>query len=389
MVRVSQRSSISPFFAMKMGELAQEIEQELAAGEHVLHLEVGQPSAGASQRARRAAADAILNHGLGYTNSGGLLELRRRIAQHYRDWYDQEVSAQNVLIVSGASAGFVLTFLACFDVGSRVAVTEPGYPCYRNTLQALGCEPIGIPLGPDTGYRLTASAIARTMAEDGPLDGLVIASPSNPTGTILWDSDLAEIVELCSQNNIQLVADEIYHGITYGHSAPTILAHSNDAVVLNSFSKYFGMTGWRLGWIVAPTSLVSAMERFAQNLYLCAPHVSQIAGIASFDSHDELEQQVTEFAKKRNVLLAGLDACGLSYAPADGAFYAYVDVSHLTDDSWTLAKTWLEELHVAATPGIDFDPVRGKQFVRFSCAGEIEDIAKAMRRIREWITARP
>ncbi len=388
MARISQRSGIAPFFAMQMSDRAHEIDATLAAGEHVLHLEVGQPSGGAAHRAREAAADALVNHGLGYTTAKGLPELRRRIAQHYQDWYSVEVSAQNVLIVAGASAGFVLTFLACFDVGSRVAVTEPGYPCYRNTLDALGCHPIGISLGPETGFRLTAAAILRAIDDHGPLDGLVIASPSNPTGTILWDDDLAEIVEVCAHNNIQLVADEIYHGITYTGAAPSVLNHSSDAVVLNSFSKYFGMTGWRLGWIVAPSEVMKAMERFAQNLYICAPHVSQVAGIASFDAHDELEQHVRDFAKKRQLLLSGLDACGLSYAPADGAFYAYVDVSHLTDDSWTLCKTWLEELHVAVTPGKDFDPARGKQFVRFSCAGDIGDIDIAMRRIRDWMANR-
>jgi aspartate/methionine/tyrosine aminotransferase len=373
---------------MEMAALAQEIEDHLADGEHVLHLEVGQPSGGAAQFARKAAAEALLEHGLGYTVATGLPKLRSRIADHYNDWYGLHVSPQNVLVVAGASAGFVLTFLACFDVGDRVAVTEPGYPCYRNTLEALGCVPVGIPLGPDTNYRLTAASIERVINESGPLQGIVIASPSNPTGTILHDGQLAEIVEVCARNNIQLIADEIYHGIAYDMSAPSVLTHSRDAIVLNSFSKYFGMTGWRLGWIVAPTEVMSALERFAQNLYICAPHVSQVAGLASFDCHHELQRNVTDFAEKREALLRGLDSCGLTYAPADGAFYAYVDVSHLTNSSWDLCQQWLKELAIAATPGIDFDPVRGHQFVRFSCAGRLEDITEAMRRLRRWCESR-
>jgi aspartate/methionine/tyrosine aminotransferase len=370
---------------MEMSGLANDIDQQLEKERRgsrdvpvggVLHLEVGQPSGGAAAKARLAAADAIMNHTLGYTHSNGLPELRGAIAEHYNDWYNVAVDPSDVIVVAGASAGFVLTFLACFDVGD---------PCYRNTLEALGCEPIGIPVGPDTGYRLTVDAIAKTIADHGPLAGLVIASPSNPTGTILWDEDLAQITNICALNNIQLVADEIYHGISYSTAAPSILSHTSDAIVLNSFSKYFGMTGWRLGWVVAPREVAAAMERFSQNLYICASHVSQVAGLASFECHNELKQNVVDFASKRKALLDGLDACGLTYAPADGAFYAYVDVSHLTDNSWDLSKTWLTELHVATTPGIDFDPVRGHRYVRFSCAGREDHIVEAMRRIKAWI----
>ncbi len=388
MVKLSQRSGIAPFYAMEMSALAAALDATMTPGEHVLHLEVGQPSGGAAQGARAAAADALLENSLGYTPASGLTELRSRIANHYQTTYGVMVNDNQVLVTAGASAGFVLAFLACFDPGDNVAVTEPGYPCYRNTLEALGCTPIGIPLGPDTGYRLTAAAIQAIIDQHGHLDGLVIASPSNPTGTILWDEDLDAITTLCAQNNITLIADEIYHGIAYGKPAPTILKHTNDVIVLNSFSKYFGMTGWRLGWIIAPPSLLAAIERLQQNLYICAPHVSQIAGIASFDCHEELQGHVDDFAAKRAILLSGLDACGLTYAPADGAFYAYVDVSHLTTSSWDLCKQWLEELAIAATPGIDFDPVRGNQFVRFSCAGSADDIAEAMRRLQRWIAAR-
>ena len=242
-----------------------------------------------------------------------------------------DVDPARIIVTAGASAGFVLTFLACFDEGDRVGVTEPGYPCYRNTLKALGVTPVGI----------------------------------------------------------TLIADEIYHGITYTAPVPTVLASKPDAVVLNSFSKYFGMTGWRLGWIVAPEDLVAPIGRFAQNLYICAAHVSQIAGLAAFDGHDELEENVRVFACKRDVLLDGLRRAGLTkIAPADGAFYAYVDVSDITDDSWTLCHTWLNELSIASTPGIDFDPVRGHRFVRFSCAGEEAQIAEAVHRLAAWMAGR-
>ena len=296
-----------------------------------------------------------------------------------------DVDPARIIVTAGASAGFVLTFLACFDEGDRVGVTEPGYPCYRNTLKALGVTPVGIPLGPETGYRLTPELIDAA----GPLDGLVIASPSNPTGTVINAADLQAIRAHTSADGITLIADEIYHGITSTAPVPTVLASKPDAVVLNSFSKYFGMTGWRLGWIVAPEDLVAPIGRFAQNLYICAAHVSQIAGLAAFDGHDELEENVRVFACKRDVLLDGLRRAGLTkIAPADGAFYAYVDVSDITDDSWTLCHTWLNELSIASTPGIDFDPVRGHRFVRFSCAGDEAQIAEAVHRLAAWMAGR-
>lgn len=387
MVCVSKRSEISPFYVMKIAALA---EDRMAAGVNVLHLEVGQPSGGAPHGARAAAVAAILDRPLGYTSSPGTTELRARISRHYSDTYAVSVDPRQVSVVAGASGGFVLAFLACFDVGTRVAVTEPGYPCYRNTLLALGCEPIGIPLGPETGYRLTAAAIEATIDEGGPLDGVVIASPSNPTGTLLSGDDLAAIVATCETHGITLVADEIYHGITFNGAASSVLQHTSDVVVLNSFSKYFGMTGWRLGWIVAPPELVEPIERLAQNLSICAPHVSQVAGLAAFDCAEELDHRVNEFAHKRRVLLDGLRSAGLDrIAPSDGAFYAYVDVSDLTDNSWALCQEWLRELDIACTPGTDFDPVRGHRFVRFSYAGSEGDITEATRRLGAWVRAQP
>ncbi len=385
MVRVSMRSQVPPFYAMAMGALA---EARQANGRRVLHLEVGQPNGGAPVGAREAAAAALSRRALGYTTSPGLAELRARIAKHYDDWYGVTVDPQQVSVVGGASGGFVLAFLACFDVGSRVALTEPGYPAYRNTLDALGCSPVGIPVGPATGYRLTGAAIEAAHRIES-LDGLIIASPSNPTGTQLSDGDLADIVATCRRLGITLIADEIYHGITYGDPASTVLSHTDDVVVLNSFSKYFGMTGWRLGWIVAPPALVDPIDRLAQNLTICAPHVSQVAGLAAFDCAEELSARVAEFAIKRHVLLDRLTSAGFTdIAPSDGAFYAYVDVSHVTDDSWSLCQQWLDELDVAVTPGIDFDPVRGHRFIRFSYAGSIDDVRDAVDRIARWTANR-
>ncbi len=379
---VSKRSDISPFFAMEMVRFAQ---AQQDSGRRVLHLEVGQPSAGAPLGARTAASEALLHRSLGYTTAFGTPELRERIARHYVDWYGVEIDPRRVLVVAGASAGFVLAFLAAFDPAQRVGVTEPGYPCYRNTLEALNITPVGIPIGPETNYQLTPRAIAGA----GPLDGLVIASPSNPTGTVLNRDALNDIVTMCADQNITLIADEIYHGITFGEPAPSVLEITNDALVLNSFSKYFGMTGWRLGWIVAPEQFIDPIERFAQNLYICAPHVSQVAGLAAFECKEELETNVADFATKRAVLLEGLAKAGFTkIAPADGAFYAYVDVSELTDDSMSLCRLWLEELDVAATPGVDFDPVRGHQFVRFSYAGTLADVEEATHRLAGWMASR-
>ncbi len=382
MIKVSRRAAIAPFYAMEMGALAA---AEIAKGHRVLAMNIGEPAGGAPLGARRAAAAALERYNLGYTVSAGLPRLRERIAEHYQDWYDVSVDPSRVSVVAGASAGFTLAFLAAFDVGDRVGVTEPGYPCYRNTLQALGITPVGIPIGPETGYRLTPDAVAAA----GELDGLVIASPSNPTGTVLADNDLRALTTYCHTHNIRLIADEIYHGLTFDTPAPTVLNFAPDAVVLNSFSKYFGMTGWRLGWIVAPDDLGSALDRFAQNLYICAPHVAQIAGAAAFDCHDELRPRVDDIKRKRAIVLNGLQACGLTnYAPADGAFYAYVDVSSITDDSLALTKQWLDELKLATTSGIDFDPVRGYHFVRFSYAGNETDIEVAMERLGTWIANR-
>lgn len=375
-------AQVPPFHAMAMSRRAAEAESR---GQRVLHLEVGQPSTGAPEPARSAVVAAMERADpMGYTNAQGSWPLRRRIAQHYGQRYQVVVEPDDVLVVGGASAGFTLAFLAAFDAGDRVGVIEPGYPCYRNALLAMGVEPVAIPVGPSTRWAPTAELLAAA----GPIDGLVIASPSNPTGTVLSVERLAMVVAWCAQHGVQLVADEIYHGITYGEPAPTVLASTRDAVVVNSFSKYYSMTGWRLGWMVVPHHLRDAVERLQQNLYICAPHVSQVAGLAAFDATDELDAHVRRYASNRQLLTSGLAAAGVTeVAAADGAFYVYADVSelaHTAGGSTALCGQWLDQLGVAATPGLDFDLARGDLFVRFSYAGATHHIAEACERLQQW-----
>ncbi|MBU3688919.1 MAG: 1-aminocyclopropane-1-carboxylate deaminase [Acidimicrobiales bacterium mtb01] len=372
-------AQVPPFHAMAMSSKAT---ARAKSGQRTLFLQVGQPSTGAPVRARQAVIDAMRDGSpLGYTNAPGLPALAERIARHYHDVHGQAVASDRITIVSGASAGFTLAFLAAFDAGDRVAVLEPGYPCYRNTLLALGATPVPIAVGPESRWIPTRAMLDAA----GPIDGLVIASPSNPTGTTLDSTSLDEIVSWCRERNVQLIADEIYHGITYDGPAPTLAGRAPDAVIINSFSKYFSMTGWRLGWMVVPDHLRDAVDRLQQNLYICAPHVSQIAGLAAFDCTEELDGHVARYAVNRRVLIAGLAAAGIDrIAAADGAFYVYADVGHLADDSMELCHQWLDRLGVATTPGLDFDLARGHRFVRFSYAGEREHLEEACGLLAGW-----
>jgi aspartate/methionine/tyrosine aminotransferase len=346
---------------------------------------VGQPSSPAPAAVRAAAARALEHDQLGYTNAPGLVALREAIAAHYRGWYGVEVDPRHVVVTTGASAAFTLAFLACFDPGDRVGVIEPGYPCYRNTLLALGASPVRIAVGPESGWIPTPDLLDAA----GPLQGLVVASPSNPTGAVIPAVALKELVAWCDEHDVQLVSDEIYHGITYGPRAETALAGSLDAIVVSSFSKYFSMTGWRLGWIVASGETLAAVERFQQNLYICAPTLSQRAAVAAFGCADELDAHVARYATNRALLLDGLRSAGLTEIVApDGAFYAYVDISALAGDSMELCRRWLVDTGVATTPGLDFDLDRGHRFVRFSYSGRADDIAEAGRRLAAWVDAR-
>ena len=362
---------VPPFHAMAMSKRASERE---AAGHRVLHLQLGQPFTGAPGAAVEAGVRAMREQQLGYTNAAGLMSLRLRIVRHYREWYGVSIPVERVSVVAGASAGFSLAFLACFDAGQRVGVLEPGYPCYRNALLALGVEAVSVPVGPETRWTPTDDLLDAA----GHLDGLIVASPSNPTGTVLSHSAMAALSQYCARHGIRLISDEIYHGISYEGRASSMLQHGDDAVVINSFSKYFSMTGWRLGWVVTPHSVTDAFERLQQNLLICAPHVSQVVALAAFECQPELDAHVHRYRANRALLLGGLAAAGISnVADADGAFYVYADVSHLTDDSMALCHRWLDELGVACAPGLDFDAARGHRSVRFSYAGSAADIDAA------------
>lgn len=350
-----------------------------ASGRRVLHLEVGQPSTPLPVVAREAVR-RHLDEPMGYTNAGGLHSLRHRIAARYAD-----VDSERVTITAGASAGFTLAFLTLFEPGDRVGVLEPGYPCYRNALIALGMVPVPIPVGPETRWAPTPGHLDHA----GHLDGLIVASPSNPTGTVLSAAALEEISAACRMRNITIIADEIYQGIVDGPPAARILDHDPDAVLVNSFSKYWSMTGWRIGWLVVPESLVETVERLQQNLYICAPHVSQVAALAALDATDELDGHVARYRTNRDLLIDGLATAGISdIAPADGAFYVYAHVPHLTTslgiDSLELTGRWLDELGVATTSGVDFDLARGHEYVRFSYAGATADMTAACDLLAGW-----
>jgi aspartate/methionine/tyrosine aminotransferase len=377
----SERSGIDPFIVMDVMRAAAAKD---AAGAHVIHMEVGQPATAAPQAARDAVRRALDSDKLGYTLALGMEPLRARIAQHYRDWYGVEVAPERIVVTNGSSAAFVLAFLAVFDVGDTVALPSPGYPCYRHILTALGQRPLMLETGPATRWMPTAAQVV-DAASHAHLAGLLIASPANPTGTMLEPQRLAEIVAACQLTGTWFISDEIYQGLTYGVPQATALQYSDDAIIINSFSKYFSMTGWRVGWMVVPGSLVRPVERLAQNLYISPPAVSQVGALGAFDGMDELEANKRVYMANRDLLLAALPMAGLTeIVPADGAFYLYADVGAFTNDSLAFAKRMLDETGVAATPGVDFDAGRGSRFIRFSYAGSTEDMAEAARRLQGW-----
>lgn len=380
-IAASARSDIASFIVMDV--MCQAAEKE-ARGERVIHMEVGQPGTPAPATARQAVAAALDGDAMGYTLALGQPSLRRRIAQHYRDFYRVNVDPDQVVVTTGSSAAFVLTFLACFDTGARVALPSPGYPCYRHILSALGQEPVMIETGPQTRWMPTPDDVEK-LVRNGGLQGLLIASPANPTGTMLEPERLADLAAVCDRHGVRFISDEIYHGLTYDMPAATLMAHSEAGIVINSFSKYFSMTGWRVGWMVVPKPLVRVVERLAQNFFISPPTVSQVAAEASFDAIDELQFNCAVYKKNRALLLEGLPRVGFEkIVPADGAFYLYCDVSDQADDSLAFAKKVLDETGVAITPGIDFDPIRGNTFVRFSYAGATADMAEAVERLARW-----
>jgi aspartate/methionine/tyrosine aminotransferase len=378
--KASARSAIPPFIVMDVMQAAAE---RAATGADVVHMEVGQPATPAPQAALAAVKRALDRETLGYTMALGLPALRARIAKHYQECYGVAVSSEQVIITTGSSAGFVLAFLALFDVGAKVALPSPGYPCYRHILTALGQEPVLI-VTDEASRWMPRGADVAAAARQG-LAGLLVASPANPTGTMLGPGRLAELAAACEAAGLWLVSDEIYHGLTYTRPAETALAHSAEAVVINSFSKYYSMTGWRIGWLVVPPRLVRPIERLAQNLYISPPTVAQVAALGAFDASDELEANKRVYAENRELLLSELPKAGLTrILPADGAFYLYVDISEFGGDSVAFTRAMLADIGVAATPGVDFDAARGSRYLRLCYAGSTADMALAARRLKGW-----
>jgi aspartate/methionine/tyrosine aminotransferase len=378
-LKVARRGVVPPFIAM---EVLRDANERAARGENVLHLEVGQPGTGAPRGVIEAAKRALDRDQLGYTEALGIPPLRERIARHYRDMHGVAVDPARVVVTTGSSGAFLLSFLAAFDPGDRVALAAPGYPAYRNILVALGIVPVNLLTGAETRFQPTPELLDRV---DGRIDGLIVASPSNPAGTMIDADGFRRLHDYCRTRQIRLVSDEIYHGITYGMTPTTALALGNDAIVINSFSKYFSMTGWRLGWMIVPEDLLRPVECLAQNLFISPPTLPQLAASAVFDCRDELEANVRRYAENRALLLRQLPQAGFDrLAPADGAFYIYADVSRLTNDSGEFCRRMLAETGVAATPGGDFDAERGHHFIRFSFAGSAADIAAAADRLLAW-----
>ncbi len=382
---VALRAGIPPFHVMDVWLAA--AERRRTHGD-LVNLSAGQPSVGAPEPVRAAAAAALHGNQLGYTVALGIPELRAAIAANYQRLHGISVESDAVVITTGSSGGFLLTFLACFDVGDRVAMASPGYPCYRNILSALGCEVVEIPCGPQTRFQPTAQMLADL---DPPVRGVIVASPANPTGTVIPPEELAAIASWCDASGVRLISDEVYHGLVYQGAPQTSCAWqtSRNAVVVNSFSKYYAMTGWRLGWLLVPPELRRAVDRLTGNFTICPPTLSQVAAVAAFtpESTAEADGNLNHYAVNRSLLLDGLRGIGIDrLAPTDGAFYVYADVSDFTDDSLSFCAKLLADTGVAITPGIDFDTEQGNRFVRLSFAGPTSDIEEALRRMGPWLS---
>jgi len=378
-LKVAARAKVPPFIVMDVMSAAAARE---ASGERVLHLEVGQPATGLPRAARERLTQVLETERLGYTVALGILPLRERIARYYQETHEVAVPPERILVTTGSSAGFQLAFLGAFAAGDKVGLAAPGYPAYRHILTALGVEPVILPVGPETRYQPTVAVLEQFGQ---PLDGLIVASPANPTGTVMPADDLRALAAYCDDRGIRLISDEIYHGITFGEPALSAAALTENAVIINSFSKYYSMTGWRLGWMVVPADMIRPLECLAQNMFISAPTLSQYAGLFAMDCDDELQANVARYARNRELLLAELPKAGFDrLAPADGAFYLYADVAHLTNDSQEFCRRMLAETGVAATPGLDFDAEQGHRFVRFSFAGSTEDMAEAARQLQAW-----
>jgi len=378
-LRPSRRGLVPPFIAMDVLRAANERQ---AAGSEIIHLEVGQPGSPAPDPVLEAARQALAGEPIGYTDALGIAPLRQAIAEHYQAQYGIAVDPSEVVVTTGSSAAFLLAFLAAFEPGDRVGLAIPGYPAYRNILSALGIEPVLIAVGENAHYQPTPEL----LADLGRLDGLIVASPANPTGTMIAAADLARLTAWCRDRGIRLVSDEIYHGITYETAAATARGFGREAVIVNSFSKYYCMTGWRLGWMLVPPDLARSVECLAQNFYISPPALSQLAALPVFGCRAELDGHVARYRTNRDLLTCALREAGLTrFAPAEGAFYLYADIASLTRDSEGFCRRLLIETGVAVTPGLDFDPIDGGGWVRFSFAGSTDDVAEAARRLKDWL----
>lgn len=380
-MRNSTRSLVDPFIVMDVMQAAARAE---AAGCHIIHMEVGQPGTGAPKGATEALAAAMKENAMGYTVALGLPALRARIAQMYGEWYNVDLDPARVVITSGSSGGFVLAFTALFDTGDRVGIGAPGYPSYRQILRALALDAVDLPTSEAHRYQPHKTDLTGMN-----LAGLLVASPANPTGTMLDRPAMADLIGACHDQGACFISDEIYHGVEYEKKAVTALEITDEAYVINSFSKYFSMTGWRVGWMVVPEDHVRVVERIAQNMFICAPHASQIAALAAMDCETELQSNMNIYRENRRLMLEGLPLAGFTrIAPSDGAFYVYADVSEITRDSRALAADILEKAGVAVTPGLDFDPVRGHRTLRFSYARSTDDIREGLVRLQAYMAAR-
>ncbi|ROU03943.1 pyridoxal phosphate-dependent aminotransferase [Histidinibacterium lentulum] len=380
-MRTSRRGAVDPFIVMDVMEAARAAE---AAGRSIIHMEVGQPGTGAPAAALDRLARDMAAGPLGYTVALGLPELRARIARHYRDWYGLDLDPNRVVVTAGASGAFILAFTALFDGGARVGLGEPCYPSYRQILHALGMTPVGIPTSLGARFQPVPDDVAAHA-----LDGLLVASPANPTGTMLSRQDLAGLAAASAESGAALISDEIYHGLTYGERAVSALEVTDEAVVVNSFSKYFSMTGWRVGWMVVPEAMVRTVERLSQNLFICPSHAAQRLALHAMDCTEELDANVAVYAENRRLMLEGLPRAGFAaLAPPDGAFYVYADVGDHTDDALAFSREILDGAGVAVTPGVDFDPARGRRWLRFSYARSTADIREGLARLERFMAAR-
>ena len=374
----SVRGSVDPFIVMDVMEAASKKEK---AGYEVVHLEVGQPGTSAPEMAKERVKNSLSDSTMGYTVALGIPELREKIADLYKRWYKIKVDPERVIVTPGSSGAFILTFTGLFDVGDKVGIGSPGYPSYRQILKALSLNTTTIKTFSDNKFQPVAADII-----DNCLDGLLVASPANPTGSMLNKGDLEKLTDACKMKQTVFISDEIYHGIEYESRAVSALEVSNDCIVINSFSKYFSMTGWRLGWVVVPKNHIRQFERLAQNMFICAPHISQVAALGALDAYDELDSNLKMYEKNRTMLIEKLPRMGLkNFAPPDGAFYFYLDVSEYTDDSVTFAKSILDEVQVAVTPGIDFDPERGLKTIRLSYACSSSDLKEGLKRLEKFM----